>query len=45
MFVAADAQHNHIGLLGDFDCLGDFAAVFVRVAGRNFVLAPRAPAW
>src|SRR5205085_10773823 len=40
--VAADAEDDDVGVLSNFDALGDLAAVFVGIAGEDFVLTPLA---
>ena len=42
LLVAADGQDDRIGAAGDFDGLGDAAAVLGGVARHDFVLPPRA---
>ena len=40
LLVAADGQHNHVGLLRDFNSLGNLLAVFFRIARDHLILVP-----
>ena len=40
MLVAADGENNDVGLLGDFDRLGNLLPVFNGIAGNDRILIP-----
>ena len=41
LFVAANRQHNHVGLLRHLHCLGNRLPVLHRIARHNLILIPR----
>ena len=43
LLVAADGEHDDVGLLRHFDSFGDLSAIFCGIAGDDFVLIPGPP--